>query len=567
MNIAGVVVGGPDETPVEYCDILVNDTVVTFSDFDGTFQLTVNKTTKRLVATFRDYTEEYEETTVTLPFQKGTTTFHKIHLRLEAKPIEFDPEEEKVVPLVGDAAAEVVIPANSLIDKDGNPQKGKAKVKVQFSDPRSEQDILESQGDFTTVDEDGEEQLLRTYGLFKIKVQDENNNNLGLTKDLHINIDIEQITGETFNESTPLPHLWWLDQKTGRWVDAGQLERNSESAKRRKRNLWSRAFSGAISPENVQNVFNLDEIYDRCFAKVRATRQDGSGIPNAKVTSIFTNPRGQAIQGYLMRTTSSNGYRCIATQCNSHGYMEVEEDGKPLLPVENEVHALPPETNASIVDTRRINFNPGARPLNGPVYQKAQASSCRRDGSGQSYFSFHSQGDAQIFNQGYVPQPPFQRRFGRASNRRRCYLKILTSGTTSTLVTAQSYSEDEGTLYGTATKQTERVNSNLYAACIEHRCPERDATLIRFTVLTGECRRSRVQDILDENRNSGLAPNVAKALTPTDDELSGNSLGMFTCRRCNSAGLISDFETDCLKKRIEDGSRMKFFAVKFTCNY
>lgn len=567
MNIAGVVVGGPDETPVEYCDILVNDTVVTFSDFDGTFQLTVNKTTKRLVATFRDYTEEYEETTVTLPFQKGTTTFHKIHLRLEAKPIEFDPEEEKVVPLVGDAAAEVVIPANSLIDKDGNPQKGKAKVKVQFSDPRSEQDILESQGDFTTVDEDGEEQLLRTYGLFKIKVQDENNNNLGLTKDLHINIDIEQITGETFNESTPLPHLWWLDQKTGRWVDAGQLERNSESAKRKKRNLQSRAFSGVITPENVQNAYNLDSSYDRCFAKVRATRRDGSGIPNAKVTSIFTNPRGQAIQGYLMKTTYSNGYRCISTQCNSDGYMEVEEDGKPLLPHGDEVRALPPETRASIVDTRRINFNPGARPLNGPVYQKAQASSCRRDGSGQSYFSFHSQGDAQIFNQGYVPQPPFQRRFGRASNRRRCYLKILTSGTTSTLVTAESYSEDEGTLYGTATKQTERVNSNLYAACIEHRCPERDATLIRFTVLTGECRRSRVQDILDENRNSGLAPNVAKALTPTDDELSGNSLGMFTCRRCNSAGLISDFETDCLKKRIEDGSRMKFFAVKFTCNY
>ena len=376
LNIAGVVVGGPDETPVEYCDILVNDTVVTFSDFDGTFQLTVKKTTKRLVATFRDYTEEYEETTVTLPFQKSTTTFHKIHLRLEAKPIEFDPEEEKVVPLVGDAAAEVVIPANSLVDKDGNPQKGKAKVKVQFSDPRSEQDILESQGDFTTVDEDGEEQLLRTYGLFKIKVQDENNNNLGLTKDLHINIDIEQITGETFNESTPLPHLWWLDQKTGRWVDAGQLERNSESAKRKKRNLQSRAFSGVITPENVQNAYNLDLSYDRCFAKVRATRRDGSGIPNAKVTSIFTNPRGQAIQGYLMRTTYSNGYRCISTQCNSDGYMEVEEDGKPLLPHENEVRALPPETRASIVDTRRINFNPGARPLNGPVYQKAQASSC-----------------------------------------------------------------------------------------------------------------------------------------------------------------------------------------------
>lgn len=570
MLFSGVVVGGADEKPVEYCDILVHDTVVAFSDFDGTFELSVPKSTKRFVVKFRDYMEEFEESTVVLPFQKGTTTFHKIHLRPEVEPVEFDAQQEKAVPLGTDEAAEVVIPADSLVDKDGNPKKGKAKVKIQFNDPRNERDILESPGDFTTVDEDGEEQLLRTYGIIKIKLQDERNQNLGLTKNINLNIDLERLTGETFNESTPLPHLWWLDEKTGRWVDAGQLKRDQEQVKRPKRALNSRAFSGEITPAFIGNAVNLDMSYDRCFAKVRATRQDGSGIQNAKITSIFINPRGQAIQGYLMRQTNSNGYRCISTQCNSDGYMEAEENGVPLLPDQIEVDRLPPETGASIIDTRRIKFIPGARPNNGPVYQKVQESSCQRESAGQSFFSFHGQNNRQAFNRPYAATPPFRRQFRRASLGKRCYLKIVTSGRTSTLVKAESFSENEQTKYGEATKQTERARGgNLFAACIEHRCPERDATLIRFTLLTGECRRSRVQDTLDGGRNSaGLAQNVAKVVTPTGEELSGTSLGMFTCRRCNpnSPDVVQQFETRCLNSNIQEGGRIRGFAVKFNCD-
>ena len=552
---------------MEYCDILVNGTVVAFSDFDGTFEITVPKSAKRLVATFRDYMEEYDESTVVLPFRKGTTTFQKIHLRLEAPPIEFDAAEEKAVPLASDETAEVIIPANSLIDKDGNPKKGKAKVKIQFNDPRNERDILESPGDFTTVDEDGEEQLLRTYGVFKIKVQDENNQNLGLTKNLQLNIDLEQLTGETFDDSTPTPHLWWLDEKTGRWVDAGELKQNKELAKRPKRQLQSRAFSGEITPDNVRNAYNLDLSYDRCFAKVRAFRQDGTGEQNAKVTSIFLNPRGQAIQGYLTRTTNSNGHLCISTQCNSDGYLEVEKDGLPLLPNQTEVNRLPPQTGASIADNRRIKFIPGARLNNGPVYQRSQSRSCYSESGGQNFFAFHSQDNRQaVFNQGYVPEDNYRQRFSRSSMRQRCFLRVLTTGTTRTLIKAESYSQDEQTKFGETTKQTEPVNNNrnLFATCLEHRCPERDATLIRFTVLTGECQRSLVQGTLGKGRNSGLAPNVARILTPKGNELSGTSLGIWRPRGNFN---MQQFETNCLNSRIEiAGGVFRGFAVRFNCN-
>ena len=569
--LSGIVVGGPDQRPVEYCDILVNGTIVAFSNFDGAFEITVPKSAKRLVATFRDYMEEFEESTVVLPFRKGTITFHQIHLRLEVPPIEFDAEEEKAVPIASDETAEIIIPANSLIDKDGNPKKGKAKVKVQFNDPRNEQDILEAPGEFSTVDEDGEEQLLRTYGIFKIKVQDENNQNLGLTRNLHLNIDLEQLTGEKFDESTPIPHLWWLDEKTGRWVDAGELRQTKELNKRPRRRLSYRAFSGEITPDRIRNAYNVDISYDQCFAKVKANRQGGAGIEGAKITSIFVNPRGRAQQGYRTGLTDSDGYICVATQCNSDGYLEVEKDGLPLLPDQREVALLPPEVGASVVGTdRRIKFIPGAQPNNGPVYQKNQENSCKRESAGQSFFSFHHQDNRQAaFNQEYKADPNLKERKRRRSHpqRKRCFLKVVTTGTTRTLIKAESYSQDEQTKFGEATKQTEQVsnNRNLFAACIEYKCPEQSATLIRFTVLTGECQVSLVQDTLGKGRNSGLAQNVARILTPIGDQLSGTFLGMWQWAKGSLN--FRQFETTCLNSKIQNaGGVFTGFAVRFDCN-
>ena len=551
---------------MEYCDILVNDTVVAFSDFDGTFAIPVPKSAKRLVATFRDYMEEYAESTVVLPFRKGTTTFHKIHLRPEVDPIEFDAEKEKAVPMASDEAAEVIIPANSLIDKDGNPKKGKAKVKVQFNDPRNERDILEAPGDFTTIDEEGEEQLLRTYGVFKIKVQDENNQQLSITKNLQLNIDIEQLTGESFNESESIPHLWWLDEKSGRWVDAGELKRNKELTERPKRQLRSRAFSGEIRPENIRNVYNLDKSLDRCFAKLRAIGQGGAGVQNAKVTSIFVNPRGRAIQGYLTRTTGLNGHLCISTQCNSDGYLEVEKDGLPLLPNQIDVDRLPLQVRASIVDRRRIRFNPGAWINNGPVYQRSQSGNCWSQSAGQRFFSFHRQDHRpDVFNQEYVPLVNAAR-FRASSRFRRCFVKIVTSGTTSTLVKAESFSPDGQTKLGETIKQTEQVG-NVYAACLEYSCPRRTQTLIRFTVLTGECQKSKVKRRLDAGIVSGPAPNVERVLIPTLTVLSGTEFGIFEWSRVAGQS-VRDFESTCVNSAIDEtdpGGDVRGFAVKFSC--
>ena len=87
--------------------------------------------------------------------------------------------------------------------------------------------------------------------------------------------------------------------------------------------------------------------------------------------------------------------------------LEVEKDGLPLRP--NQVGRLPPETNAVVVDKRRIKFDPGARAQtnNGPgYYQESEEQSCKRESSGQSFFSFHHEKKNRpvVFNQEDVAQ-------------------------------------------------------------------------------------------------------------------------------------------------------------------
>ena len=371
-----------------------------------------------------------------------------------------------------------------------------------------------------------------------------------------------------FDESELFPHLWWLHEKTGRWVDAGELKRNQELTQRPKRQLWNRASSGEITPENLGYDYNLDIIEQRCLAKVRANAE-GEGIDGAKITSIFVNGENSespVLQGYTYAHTNPDGCACIDTQCNSKGYLEVEKDGLPLLP--DQVDRLPSETGASIINRRRIKYNSGAQNDNGPVYQESEEGSCRLESAGQSFFSFHRQEErAVVFSQAYVPLVNEQD-YVASSRRRRCFVKIITSGKTSTLVKAESWSPDRQTKLGETIKQTEEVD-NLYAACLEYSCPEDTETLIHFTVLTGECQRSKVQELLG-TENNGLAPNVERIVIPRRDKVFGSAFGIFQWSGVGGGRneeVEGEVKQRCFEEAIDEtaGGKLQGFAVKFSC--
>ena len=70
---------------------------------------------------------------------------------------------------------------------------GKAKLRVSLRDRRNSSDVFSMPGDFTTVDQSGRVQPLKTYGILQVKVQDENNQKLDLAGNMKIYLDADKV--------------------------------------------------------------------------------------------------------------------------------------------------------------------------------------------------------------------------------------------------------------------------------------------------------------------------------------------------------------------------------------
>ena len=93
----------------------------------------------RLTVTFEDPADEFSYTTQTVPFQRGRTVFHRVVLQKEDPPVTFDSSKDLRVPL-GHAEgnmAELELPADNLLDKDGKPFKGEYQALYAFKKLRS----------------------------------------------------------------------------------------------------------------------------------------------------------------------------------------------------------------------------------------------------------------------------------------------------------------------------------------------------------------------------------------------------------------------------------------------
>ena len=62
-----------------------------------------------------------------------------------------------------------------------------------MTDPRNSSDLLSAPGDFTTVDQSGSVQPLKTYGILRLKVQDQDNKQLDLAGNLKIYVDANKV--------------------------------------------------------------------------------------------------------------------------------------------------------------------------------------------------------------------------------------------------------------------------------------------------------------------------------------------------------------------------------------
>ena len=123
--------------------------------------------------------------------------FSKLVLRIKPTPKPFNSSEPYKVPVGdggdGSAFAEIEIPEDALLKDDGTIFTGQANLSMTVTDPRNATDVMTAPADFSTIKEDGEEQILMSYGMLRLDFEDDSGNTLSTSKSIKLFLDPEKL--------------------------------------------------------------------------------------------------------------------------------------------------------------------------------------------------------------------------------------------------------------------------------------------------------------------------------------------------------------------------------------
>ena len=387
--------------------------------------------------------------------------------------------------------AEIEVPEKSLKTRDGKNFTGRARATVTYMDSRNITDIESAPGDFTTLDSNGQEQRLRSYGMFKVGFVDEKNKPLDLVKNMTVKFDPEEVG---LSPRGVPPNLWWLDEETGRWVDSGKLKPVIDKTRRSKRSYGPKAFFiGNVATDKLRWI-NFDDPQRTCYLKVKVSvdpsQMDDVRIPSADIKWI--GQESNNFYGYENGVTDANGVACLRSWCDNNGYLQAKAVGRALTPDAAQLKKLPNAVKAEIIpgDTiasikMRATSNLAT---NGPVFEAEDLAKCRDKSS--LFFGFHAGTDKKlkgIFkSQASWSVPP--------PSERRCYAKIVATVPTTNYwedqsnllmsVMVESFSSNGTERYGFITRRMESVgegSSKVKIACAEYFCSDSSPTLLRVS--------------------------------------------------------------------------------------
>ena len=242
---------------------------------------------------------------------------YRVKLRKNAIPITFlNAPEPLELPLGGGSDSFVDLPENALLTEDGSVFSGNAKVAASVTDPRNQSDILSAPGDFTTTNGDGEVEMLETYGMMKLNLEDDSGKPLVTSKPMKVYLDPEKLNITVSDGSTSVK-LYWLDRKTGRWREVGDFFLEDGSKRRGKRS--NRIFlAGTVTPSIAQENLNFDRPW--AIVGLRATTNPAEN--GVIITAIRRDNKG-----YVERITE-NGVICMPIWKDKYCYLQAEKNFK-----------------------------------------------------------------------------------------------------------------------------------------------------------------------------------------------------------------------------------------------
>ena len=535
---------GDVENPIIYSNVRLPFEGFSYrTNRQGFFSFQVPTGKRRLSVVFGDsFRKEYLDVTKVFHVEEGQTIFSKIILKPKSPPKLFNSSKPLIVHLgksKNDTEfAEMVIPEDSLLRDDGAVFSGHANLRMDVVNTQSLSDVVTAPADFTSVDEDGQEQMLVSDGMLSLDFEDDNGNKLSPYKPIKLYLDPQKLNISFDSDGNTTTKLWWLESTTGRWIEASDLRMVEKTSGRGKRSVTHFVLETEIAADiSRQGWMNIDYVED--FGAVGIKAPVGSTI---RILCEEPNSNPKRYTGYFEELVGGTGTVCITVWINRLCYIQGESSNSMFLEPKTPDFNFPFNVSATVIANNDVQ-GPASSVLslkfqvmtsnNGPVFPRDSTGLERcRFATKVLHFEFKNPTSSLDLSTPRIND--FSNPLNWYTQHYACFIKILVKGTGTSLFLVRSYGPNQSRHYGDSVVTAEGVSSgnNAFVACAEIRCPgdvfdstKRDFlpewTHVHITHLTGDCdfdkQHLRRQQNLDGN--NAICPSRSKRHSPGSETL------------------------------------------------
>ena len=348
LQVKGQLQAADTSEPIPYGKVQFHNGETVYADNTGHFTIIVSNGLQHIVLTASDIYGNYVQTTkVVVPTVMSGITNTVIRMLRKAVRVSFKASDDTVLTMGGKQEDEVFagihIPPQSVFSDDGSVYTGEVYASVNVIDPRNMTDIINAPSDFTFVDDEGEVQPLRTYGMFNLELSDPAGNPLQTEGDVELMLDAGLLGYSEQDLGDNMPKLWVLDVSTGKWMKVANMKKQKESRRLKRQTGRSFVIVGNVDVCVASEWFNYDDFdtRERCFSKMHLYETNAFEEEIFDADPYVIISEGNTHQGYSGNLAPYHGY-CVVHPCDlkstigNHGYVYIEHNGKRAFSVNND---------------------------------------------------------------------------------------------------------------------------------------------------------------------------------------------------------------------------------------
>ena len=261
-----------------------------YSDSKGLFSIDKVLIGKDQVVGFSKPNHVSNQKVATIELGKNTFVFASLGKWDKSETI--NPSQENTITFQN---AKVKLPANGIVDANGNPFTGDVTVKAAYFDPMSDNYGDVFPGDFEGEDMSGNIVPIESYGFINVELTG-GNQILNLASGSTADISIPIPDALKANAPNPIP-LWFFDEELGIWKEEGSAT------------IQNGVYVGEVSHFTA---WNADFLFEVSSIKGRVVCKDGSPLPNARI-----KVRGVDYSSTTYKSSDTNGYYEIDVKANA----------------------------------------------------------------------------------------------------------------------------------------------------------------------------------------------------------------------------------------------------------